>query len=133
MSARDASKASPRCAAAVATTTAASPIASRPTRCTAATRQDVVPLGDGGRDVVQALQGAGVGGVLQADDVLVVVVVADGADEHVDAADGAGRRARHHLGDVQRGLAQVDETYDGQGGRSHAEPSGGCGPGCRSE
>ena len=63
-------------------------------------------------------------GVLQPGHALVVVVVAHGADEHVDAPAAAVGHRVEHLGDVERGLAEVDEAYDGQGGgHGPSEPS----------
>ncbi len=114
MSAREASKASPRCTAAAATTTAASPIASAPTRCTAATARTSYLSRRRRDDLAQPVERRRVGGVLQPDHAVVVVVVAHGADEHVDAAGSAVRHGRQHLGHVERGLADVDESDDGR-------------------
>jgi hypothetical protein len=81
ISARVASNASPRWAAAVATTTAMSPIASRPTRCTAATPCTSYSSATRCADLAQPLEGGRVGGVVEAGDALAVVVVAHPADE----------------------------------------------------
>ena len=55
-------------------------------------------------------------GVLQTGDALVAVVVADGADEDVDPTGGPVGERVEHLRHVERGVPDVDEAYDGQGG-----------------
>jgi hypothetical protein len=94
--AREASNAWPRWAAVVATTTV-----------------DVVLRGDPLAHLAQLGQCGGVGGVVEAVDVTAAVVVAHPADEEGEAAGGLVVEGGHHLGDVQRGLAQVHESYDG--------------------
>jgi hypothetical protein len=54
-----------------------------------------------------------VGGVLQATDAEPVIVVADPADEERQAPGRVVVQGGQHLGDVERGLAEVDEPYGG--------------------
>ena len=71
--------------------------------------------GDALGHLAHPLQRGRVGGVVEVVDRLASVVVAHGADEQVHAT---GRRVLDRgqdLGGVQRGLAQVQQAYDGAG------------------
>ena len=104
---RQAAKASARCGALRAPTiTARSPTASWPLRCTAARRTPGVPRGDRGRARGRSrARRVRVRFVVEARDRLAVGVIAHGADEQRDAADGGRLQCGEHLVDRQRRLA----------------------------
>ena len=114
MRARLASKASARCTAAAATTTATSPMASDTDPMDRGDRDDVVLLADAAGHLAQPRQRRRVGGVLEPDDAVVVIVVTHGADEHVDTTGPPVRHGRDHLGHIEGRLAQLDQAYDGR-------------------
>ena len=90
------------------TMTAMSPISSVPVRCTAASAEHVVLDGDLLADLAQPVEGAGVGGVVEAGDALAAVVVADPARRT-----GSPRRRRR-----RRAAASTSATSSGVSRRS---------------
>ena len=107
---RDASNACPRCAAAAATTTATSPIARLPDAVHRRDAVDLVGVGDPVADRAHRVQRRRVGGVVETHDALVAVVVADPADEQGHPTAPVSLHARQHVGDVERGLLDLDEA-----------------------
>ncbi len=97
ISAREASKAWPRCADAVATMTAASPMASVPVRWTAATAWTSYDEAISARHLLQPVERRGVRGVVESGDALAPVVVTDVADEQVDTAGRVAADRVEHL------------------------------------
>jgi len=79
-------------------------------------RQDVVRRGDLLGDLEEPRHRGRVRGVLQTGHALVAVVVAHGPDEDVDPTGRPVGDRVEHLRDVERGVPDVDEAYDGQGG-----------------
>ena len=90
-------------------------MASRPTRWTAATPCTSYSSATRRRPAQRVERGR-VGGVLQPAYAVPVVVVADPADEERQPARGLVVERGDHLGDVQRGLAEVDEPHDAGSG-----------------
>ena len=109
MSSRDASNDVPRCAEVVATTTATSPMSREPTRWTRGDPVHVVGRGDPLAHLAQPVEGRGMGGVVEPEHALAVVVVAHPADEEREAARGLVVEGGDHLVDLQLGLAQVHQ------------------------
>ena len=71
-------------------------------------------LGHALGDLPQPLERGGVRGVVEVVDRLAAVVVAHRPDEQVQPTGGGVLDGGQHLGRVQRGLAQVQQPYDGQ-------------------